>query len=99
MLSGWGLIFLFLHIGGEYAVAFRNIVFIFDCSKCENKINSEFIKKVSDEGNVIDISNSNAKSVICAVDGRNERTLYLSNISAIALKHRYETILNLFNRV
>ena len=75
---------MFLHIGGDYSVAFADILSINDYEKTvKNAANRDFLEKRRES--IIDISDSEPKSIIVTPD-----KLYISAISTLTLKGRME---------
>ena len=75
---------MFLHIGGDYSVAFSDILSIHDYEKTvKNAANRDFLEKRRES--IIDISDSEPKSIIVTPD-----KLYISAISTLTLKGRME---------
>ena len=75
---------MFLHIGGDYSVAFADILSIHDYEKTvKSAANRDFLEKRRES--IIDISDSEPKSIIVIPD-----KLYISAISTLTLKGRME---------
>ena len=75
---------MFLHLGGDVVIPFRDVVAIFDMEiRNQSRSTDEFLKVVQEEGFVKDISDGNPKSFVIT-----NKYVYLSAISSLTLKKR-----------
>ena len=87
---------MFLHLGGDRAIATEDIIFIGDCTyftgdgNKKSDINREFLAKLRQNGKVVDASEKEAKSFVVTAD-----KVYLSSISSITLKRRAAMIFDI----
>ncbi len=88
---------MFLHIGAETEISFKDIVLIIDLGKSVNKITSEFINRSFERNEAVKITDKKPKSMI-VVHGINGQGVYLSPISAAALKRRYNILADIMSR-
>ncbi|NLY11868.1 MAG: DUF370 domain-containing protein [Firmicutes bacterium] len=81
---------MFLHLGGEIAIPFKDIVAIVDLGKKEGKSSliHEFLENAKREGNVFYLGDEIARSFVLTIS----KQVYLSPISAVTLKKRLENI-------
>jgi len=79
---------MFLHIGKDKIIEKKDLICIFDIESLEfnDKINN-IIEKLEKEKNIIDISDSNRKTLIL-VNENNSLKGYISNISSTTLGKR-----------
>lgn len=89
---------MFLHIGAEVEISFRDIISIIDLEKSKSKILDEFLKNAYENKNIIKISNEQIKSIVI-VNKKSNNILYLSPISTLTLIKRFNTIKSFFNYV
>lgn len=82
---------MYLHLGQEIVVKYRDVVGIFDLEKTTlSKATKDFLAQATKEGRVITVSYEMPKSfVVVLEDGKN--MVYISQISAATLKKRAET--------
>lgn len=78
---------MFLHLGADTVVALKDIISINDYKSFRSIINREFIKKMRNKKNVIDISEQNPKAFVVT-----SSNIYLSAISSMTLKKRAENL-------
>ena len=72
---------MFLHIGGDYSVAFQDVLSIHDYEKSlKSAVNRKFIEKNKDK--IVNLAGDEPKTLVV--------TMYLSAISAVMLKIREE---------
>ena len=76
---------MFLHLGGDFSIAVRDIISIHDYAGFSMAINQLFIKNLRQPGQVVDLSAGKPKSVVVT-----SRAVYLSAISSLTLKRRAE---------
>lgn len=87
---------VFLHLGGDRAIAIEDIISIGECSSFrldsvkKADINREFLEKMRSSGKVIDASEKEPKSFVVTAD-----KVYLSSISSITLKRRAAMIFDI----
>ena len=74
---------MFLHLGADTVIPLKNIISITDMKIVRSGINEEFLKTMSEENLITDVSDGNAKSFVVT-----DRIVYLSAISATTLKKR-----------
>lgn len=79
---------MFLHIGDEVEISFKDIVAIIDIEKTAGKITDEFIKKFKDKGFVINVSEEPVKSMV-VVKNKDGCFLYMSPLSTATLNKRF----------
>ena len=80
---------MYLHLGQEYIIKKREIIGIFDIDNCSvSPITREFFKKSEDKKQVVNVSEDLPKSFV--VTGEKEKKLYISQISSVTLKKRWE---------
>ena len=79
---------MFLHIGKDKVIEKKDLICILDIEslKINDKINN-IIEKLEQEKNIIDISDSNRKTLIL-VNENNSLKGYISNISSTTLGKR-----------
>lgn len=91
---------MFLHLGGDRAIAVKDILVIGDCNSLKSRsgkrsdINREFLDNKKKTGNVIDVSDKEPKSFVVAGD-----MIYLSSISSLTLKRRAAMIFDSDSRI
>lgn len=86
----------YLHIGGNEIISCGEIVGIFDLDSCTmDKKTAEFLSLSEKRGEIKSISNEIPRSfVLCAESGKKcrkkgkNKTIYLTQISSIALRER-----------
>lgn len=78
---------MFLHLGADTVISFKNIIAISDYRSFKSIVNREFLKKCIDDGRVVDISDNNPKSYVVTSD-----KVYISAISSITLKKRSDNM-------
>jgi hypothetical protein len=87
---------VFLHLGGDRAIATEDIIFIGDCtyfttdSNKKSDINREFLTRMRQNSKVTDASEKEPKSFVVTAD-----RVYLSSISSITLKRRAAMIFDI----
>ena len=75
---------MFLHIGGDYSVAFQDVLSIHDYEKSlKSAVNRKFIEKNKDK--IVNLAGDEPKTLVVTKD-----KMYLSAISAVTLKIRAE---------
>jgi len=74
---------MFLHLGADIVIPLRDVIAITDFKSGKSGINQEFLDKMQDNKQVIDVSEKNAKSFIIT-----NKIVYLSAISSLTLKKR-----------
>jgi len=74
---------MFLHLGADTVIPLKQIISITDMKAVRSGINEEFIKTMTEENLITDVSEGNAKSFVVT-----DRIVYLSAISATTLKKR-----------
>ena len=83
---------MYIHLGAGTVVNSRQIIGIFDIDYCSvEKRTREFLKKATQRGEVLNISEDLPKSfIVCNEGGKN--TLYISGISPATLTKRAEHV-------
>lgn len=79
------LIRLFLHIGSEIDVAYDDIVAVINVEK-DNRINSEFIERLSQSGDCVVLDNKIRSAIISYQNNRTK--IFLSSVSTVSIKKR-----------
>jgi len=74
---------MFLHLGADIVIPLRDVIAITDFKSGKSGINQEFLDKMQEDKQVIDVSEKNAKSFIIT-----NKIVYLSAISSLTLKKR-----------
>lgn len=74
---------MFLHLGADIVIPLRDVIAITDFKPGKSSINQEFLDKMQEDKQVIDVSEKNAKSFIIT-----NKIVYLSAISSLTLKKR-----------
>lgn len=74
---------MFLHLGADTVIPVKNVVAIIEFRESRSKVNSEFMKSVTQKKKVIDVSEGIPKSFVVTDKG-----IYLSTISSMTLKKR-----------
>ncbi|HPJ21765.1 MAG TPA: DUF370 domain-containing protein [Clostridia bacterium] len=81
---------MYLHIGGNHVIDRRDIIGVFDIEKSTiSNITRDYLRKQEREGRVITIVNDMPKSFIVVMK-ENNTFVYLSSISPVTLKKRFE---------
>lgn len=85
---------MFLHLGGDWAVALKDVIAIgeytaVDANKKE-AINKEFLEGMRQNGKVVNAADKQPKSFVLTDD-----KIYLSSISSLTLKRRSATIFDI----
>lgn len=79
---------MYLHIGKDIVVNQEEIIAIFDLKSIEeNNENKEFLEKIKDEENIIDISRGLQKTLVL-VKNKELSNWYITNISSSTLYKR-----------
>ncbi len=83
---------MYIHLGSGTFVNRKSIIGIFDIDYCSvEKRTREFLKKATNKGEVVNISDDLPKSfVLCSESGKT--TLYISGISPATLTKRSEQL-------
>ena len=74
---------MFLHLGADTVILLRDVITITDFKTIRSSINDDFLRVMTEENLVDDISDGNAKSFIVT-----DKKVFLSAISATTLKKR-----------
>lgn len=74
---------MFLHLGADTVVALKDVISINDYRSFRSAVNREFIKKMRNDKNVVDISENTTKSFVVTPS-----KVYLSAISSLTLRKR-----------
>ncbi len=74
---------MFLHLGADTVILLRDVITITDFKTIRSGINDDFLRVMTEENLVDDISDGNAKSFIVT-----DKKVFLSAISATTLKKR-----------
>jgi len=81
---------MYLHIGGNHVIDRRDIIGVFDIEKSTvSNITRDYLRKQERRGRVITIVSDMPKSFI-VVSTDSNTYVYLSSISPVTLKKRYE---------
>ncbi len=81
---------MYLHIGGNHVIDRRDIIGVFDIEKSTvSNITRDYLRKQEKNGRVVTIVSDMPKSFI-VVANDNNTYVYLSSISPVTLKKRYE---------
>ena len=82
---------MYLHLGQSVVVSTGEILGIFDLDNTSSShLTRDFLKRGEQEGGVVNISDDLPKSFILCQRGHNRPIIYLSQLSAAALKGRAE---------
>ena len=84
---------MYLHLGQDFIVNTRDVIGVFDLDTATDagqkaKITDEFLRHAQQEGAVVDVSGSMPKSFL--VTDFPDETIYISQLSPVALKKRAE---------
>lgn len=74
---------MFLHLGADMIIPLKNVIVISDRKDDSSAINAEFLKTMTEEDMIVDVSGENSKSFVVTDD-----KVYLSAISSTTLKKR-----------
>jgi extracellular matrix regulatory protein B len=74
---------MFLHLGADTVIPLRDVIAITDMKAIRSGINDEFLKVMSEESMINDVSEGNAKSFVIT-----DKVVFLSAISSTTLKKR-----------
>ncbi len=81
---------MYLHRGGDYVIARRDIIGVFDIENSTvSNITREYLRKSEKSGRVITFMSDMPKSFI-VVDKENETYVYLSSLAPATLKKRFD---------
>jgi len=81
---------MYLHIGGNHVIDRRDIIGVFDIEKSTiSNITREYLRKQEKRGRVVTIVSDMPKSFV-VVNKDDDIYVYLSSISPLTLKKRYE---------
>jgi hypothetical protein len=81
---------MYLHIGGNHVIDRRDIIGVFDIEKSTvSNITRDYLRKQEKRGRVITIVSDMPKSFIIVAKDSNTY-VYLSSISPVTLRKRYE---------
>ena len=81
---------MYLHIGGNHVIDRRDIIGVFDIEKSTiSNITRDYLRKQEKRGRVVTIVSDMPKSFIVVMKD-NDTYVYLSSISPLTLKKRYE---------
>lgn len=90
---------MYLHIGGNHVIDRRDIIGVFDIEKSTiSNITRDYLRKQERDGRVITIVNDMPKSFIVVMK-ENNTFVYLSSISPVTLKKRFEGTEDSYNGV
>lgn len=80
---------MYLHLGADISVNKKYIVAIFDLDNSStSKITQEYLKKATNEGKVINVSEEDLPRSFVLVEEKGEEKLYISPISSQTLSKR-----------
>lgn len=74
---------MFLHLGADTVIPLRDVIAITDIKSVRSGINDEFLKVMTEENMINDVSEGNAKSFVVT-----DKMVFLSAISSSTLKKR-----------
>jgi extracellular matrix regulatory protein B len=74
---------MFLHLGADTVIPLRDVIAITDIKAVRSGINEEFLKVMTEESMINDVSEGNAKSFVVT-----DKVVFLSAISSTTLKKR-----------
>lgn len=74
---------MFLHLGADTVIPVKNVIAIIELRASRSKVNSDFIKSITQKGMAIDVSEGTPKSFVLTDKG-----VFLSTISSMTLKKR-----------
>ena len=74
---------MFLHLGADTVIPLRDVITITDIKTVRSGINEDFLRVMTEESLIDDVSEGNAKSFIVT-----DKMVYLSAISSATLKKR-----------
>jgi hypothetical protein len=74
---------MFLHLGADTVIPVKNVIAIIEFRDSRSKINSDFIKKITQRNSITDVSEGTPKSFVLTDKG-----VFLSTISSTTLKKR-----------
>jgi len=81
---------MYLHIGGNHVIDRRDIIGVFDIEKSTiSNITRDYLRKQEKRGRVVTIVSDMPKSFV-VVNKDDDIYVYLSSISPLTLKKRYE---------
>ena len=88
---------MYLHLGREVVVKYRDIVGIFDLEKTTlSKMTKEYLAQATKENRVITVSYEMPKSFVVVMEDDGQR-VYISQISAATLKKRYDSFMKSYS--
>lgn len=84
---------MFLHLGNNVSVLRKNVIAILDIENSStSRITREYLSNAGKSGWVVTCSYDMPKSVVITLDKDFSERVYISSISAVTLKKRFETI-------
>jgi len=82
---------MYVHLGNEISINEKGIIGIFDIENTSlGNDTREFLKKSTNDGNVVNVSYEMPKSFIVCSDRKSGETVYISQISTATLLKRAE---------
>lgn len=82
---------MYVHLGNEITINEKGIIGIFDMENTSlGNDTREFLKRSTNDGNVVNVSYEMPKSFIICSDKKAGETVYISQISAATLLKRAE---------
>ncbi len=83
---------MYLHLGQNFVIPFRDVVGIFDLDKVSTSHRTRgFLKRAQEEGWVVDVSLDLPKAMVLCRDSFGEEVVYLSQLSSATLLRRVES--------
>ena len=81
---------MYVHIGGDFAVRYRDIIGIFDIDNCSvSRRTRDFLKKAQQNGTIINVAEDLPRSFVVATGPENNR-VFISGILPATLRRRIE---------
>ncbi|MDR3560958.1 MAG: DUF370 domain-containing protein [Negativicutes bacterium] len=74
---------MFLHLGADTVIPLRDVITIIDIKTVRSGINEDFLKVMTEESMINDVSDGSAKSFVVT-----DKIVFLSAISSSTLKKR-----------
>jgi len=82
---------MYIHLGNEITISEKGIIGIFDIENTSlGNDTRQYLKKASDDGNVVNVSMEIPKTFIVCADADKKESVYISQISAATLRKRSE---------
>jgi regulator of extracellular matrix RemA (YlzA/DUF370 family) len=82
---------MYLHLGSDTVITYDRVVAVFDIDKTTvSRITKDYLTSVEKRGKIIDISSDIPKSFVICSDGKNNQTIFITQISPQTLLKRSE---------